>query len=90
MMVGGGPERSALKQLVARLSINVRFTGSVNDEQLREYFATSPIFLTSSHSEGFGSYLLEAMSAGCAAIASDIPVYRELVRDGENGIFITM
>ncbi|MDV3278469.1 MAG: glycosyltransferase family 4 protein [Nitrososphaerales archaeon] len=86
VMVGRGPERTALERLASSLGIKVRFAGSVTDEQLRECYATSPVFLTSSHSEGFGLSLLQAMSAGCAVVASDIGAHRELVRDSENGL----
>ena len=86
VLVGEGSERAALESLAGSLAVKVNFVGAVSDEQLRDYFATSPIFVTSSHSEGFGLSLLQAMSAGCAVIASDIGAHRELIEDGENGL----
>ncbi len=86
VIVGDGPERSTLESLADSLQIPVRFAGNASDEQLHAYFAESPIFVTSSLSEGFGLSLLQAMAAGCAVLASDIPAHRELVHGGVNGL----
>src|SRR5690606_35660123 len=39
----------------------------------------------SSHREGFGLVIVEAMAAGCAIVASRIPGIVDVVRDGETG-----
>lgn len=40
-----------------------------------------------SHVEGFSIALLEKMAAGLPIIVSDIPSFKSVVQDGENGIF---
>ena len=47
------------------------------------------IFFAPSFSEGFDISLLEAMSSGCACLASDIPAHRELIREGVDGWLFT-
>jgi hypothetical protein len=44
------------------------------------------IYLT--RSEGLGSGVLLAMSAGVAVVASDVGGLREIIRDGENGVLV--
>ncbi len=43
----------------------------------------SSAFLSTSHAEGFGLPLVEAMSCGLPVVAPDLPVFREI---GEHGI----
>jgi len=90
VVVGGGPELEPLKALAAQLQIEVRFEGARQD--VLPYLQASDIFVlpsgirrTASY-EGLSVALMEAMSAGLAALVSDCPGNRVLVRDGENGL----
>ena len=86
MVVGDGPERKELAELAKKTGKGVTFTGEVARDELRAILSRSEIFVTSSLSEGFGLSLLEAMSAGCAVIVSNIGAHTELVRHTENGL----
>jgi glycosyltransferase involved in cell wall biosynthesis len=44
------------------------------------------VLVSTSAGEGFGLPVLEAMAAGCPVVATDIPVYREVV--GAAGTFV--
>ncbi|HYW47282.1 MAG TPA: glycosyltransferase family 4 protein [Bryobacteraceae bacterium] len=46
------------------------------------------IFVYVTHSEGLGSGVLLAMSAGAAVVASNVGGLREVVRNGENGLLV--
>jgi len=87
-IAGDGSEKAALVQLAKNLGVAdvVNFLGRVSEASLPEVYSGSAIFLTTSHSEGFGLSLLEAMSSGCACVASDLPTHRALIEDGVSGM----
>lgn len=55
-------------------------------ETLRRLYNESAIFLSPSHSEGWGLPVSEAMQCGCAAVTSDIGGFKDFMMDGETGI----
>ena len=72
-MVGGGEEEERLKQLVSSkgLSDRTEFQGYLNPEETRQAMREANIFvMTSNKLEGWGSVIYEALSSGCAVIAS--------------------
>ena len=87
-IAGDGSEKGALAALAKHLGADdsVQFLGRVREASLPELYGRSAIFLTTSISEGFGLSLLEAMSSGCACVASDLPTHRALIQDGVSGV----
>ena len=64
----------------------VTFLGHVPSRELPRWYATGDIFVSPAlGNESFGIVLVEAMAAGRAVIASDIPGYRSVVNPGHNG-----
>jgi glycosyltransferase involved in cell wall biosynthesis len=59
----------------------VRFTGYVSEGDLAVLYRTAAAFVFVSLYEGFGLTALEAMSTGVPVVASDIPVFREVLAD---------
>jgi glycogen(starch) synthase len=59
----------------------LRALGKLSDGQIVDCLAARPIFVSVSRYEPFGLAALEAASAGCALVLSDIPTFRELWRD---------
>jgi len=64
----------------------IQFLGYRRDTP--ELLAAFDIFALPTLREGFPVAILEAMSSGCAVVASDFPANLELISDGKNG-FIT-
>jgi glycosyltransferase involved in cell wall biosynthesis len=79
---GSGPAAGSLARLVAAsgMADRVRMLGRVTDDDLRRWYRTADAFVTLSREEAFGLTVLEAVAAGTAVIASDIPAYTEQAR----------
>ncbi len=64
----------------------VKFVGRVSDDELPRYYHSCNVFCAPSTGfESFGIVLLEAMAAGKPTVASNIPGYRDLLEDGQEG-----
>jgi glycosyltransferase involved in cell wall biosynthesis len=55
--------------------------GALEEEELARWLAARPVFVSAALYEPFGLAVLEAASAGCPLILSDIPTFRELWHD---------
>ena len=61
--------------------------GAVPHHDLPRYLAASDVFVAAATGqESFGVVLAEAMAAGLPVVATDIAGYREVVRDGVDGL----
>ena len=87
LIVGDGHMRPSLEKRVSELGVEiwVRFAGQRHD--VEEILSGCDLALNTSDSEGFSNSVMEAMRAGLPVIASDIAGNRELVEDGQNGLF---
>ncbi|MGB9182751.1 MAG: glycosyltransferase [Solirubrobacteraceae bacterium] len=67
----------------------IRVLGKVDDERKREELARADVLCAPSlRGESFGMVLTEAFAAGTPVIASDIAGYRDVVRDGLDGVLV--
>ena len=85
-LIGDGPERRNLEQLVSHLHLDgtVEFTGSRLD--IPEQLAGLDVFAFSTTSaEGFGIAMIEALAAGVAVVATDVGSCREVLAGGRAG-----
>lgn len=84
-IVGDGPERSKLSELVCRygLSDRVAFTGELSRKAAYKELARFDVFIVSSESEGFCNAMVEAAAAGKPIIATRIEPLVEVM--GEKG-----
>jgi len=57
-----------------------------NDQEIAQTLRKSDIYIFTSIWEGFGLPPLEAMSCGCAVVASDAKGINEYAKDGENAL----
>jgi glycosyltransferase involved in cell wall biosynthesis len=57
---------------------NIHCLGMLDDEALGRWLSARPVFVCAALHEPFGLAALEAASAGCALVLSDIPAFREL------------
>lgn len=89
-IIGAGEQEQNLRELVksAELEDRVHFLGSMPPSDVAEHMRQADIFLmTSNFYEGWGAVVNEAMSTGCAVLASSaagcVPY---LITDGDNGL----
>lgn len=88
-MVGEGILIDRIISLINKYDLNdiIHLIGQVSNEDVYNMMYEHDIFIfTSNKREGWGAVLNEAMSCGCACIASDlIGATPYLIKDGENG-----
>ncbi len=85
-VVGWYPSTSAghvKHPLVLAHNHEVRFTGLRKD--IEDILSRTDIFVLPSYAEGLSNALMEAMSSGCACIASDVGGNRYLIENGVSG-----
>ncbi|HUB36133.1 MAG TPA: glycosyltransferase family 4 protein, partial [Solirubrobacteraceae bacterium] len=79
----------ASAQEVAHMALehrDVRALGKVSEaEKLAELRSADVLCAPSLHGESFGMVLTEGLAAGTPVLASDIPGYRDVLRDGVDG-----
>src|SRR5947209_15336497 len=67
----------------------VRALGKVDDETKQRELQTADVLCAPSlRGESFGMVLTEAFAAGTPVVASDIAGYRDVVRDGIDGVLV--
>jgi len=93
LLVGGGPQDTALKTQARRLGVvdKVVFTGRVPHQDVPLYYDLVDVLAYPRHSMRLTELVtplkpLEAMAQGRVLVASDVGGHRELIRDGETGI----
>ena len=84
LIAGDGSLRESLRELVARLGLEVRFLGHKQD--VSELYKEAKIFVLSSLNEGLSNVLIESAFYGCARLSSDTAGAKELIKDGFSGI----
>jgi glycosyltransferase involved in cell wall biosynthesis len=72
LVLGTGPDQTALMSLAADLGVEERviFCGHAEHTDIPAYLAASDIFIRPSLSEGMGNSFIEAMAAGIPVIAT--------------------
>lgn len=91
IIVGVGPERDNLEQLVEQLGVeeSVTFAGFIKErDDVYSLLKNVDCLVNPSTVEGFGIALLEAMAAGAVPIVYDLPAYSDFVENGNNAIVV--
>ena len=87
IVVGGGEVKAALKAQAEKLGLadRVTFTGLISDEELREVYLKTDLFVMPGTAELQSLVTLEAMSASTPVVLANAMALPHLVNDGVNG-----
>ena len=91
IIVGDGPYRKNLEQLVKELNLqeNVLFKGHVSENEKKELIATSHALVFPSLFEGFGMVILEAFEYKKPVLVSRVRPQSDIVDHGETGFILS-
>lgn len=95
-IAGSGPLLADLQSESQALGISgsVHFPGNVNRDQLPALYASADVVVVPSVTDQYGNrdglpnVFLEALSSGCAVVASDIPGIRSVVSGGKAAVLV--
>lgn len=89
VVAGDGPLRDATDRLAPALRGRIDVRGRVANAEVANVLHGADVFASpATGQESFGIVLVEAMAAGVPVVATDIPGYREVVRDGIDGLLV--
>src|SRR6478672_1827678 len=84
-----GADRDEVEPLLLDGDEGVTVLGKVSDAEKLQALASADLLVAPSlGGESFGMVLTEAFAAGTPVVASDIPGYRDVVRDGVDGVLV--
>ncbi len=88
LLVGGGGEEERIRCLVAEMGLGKRviFTGFL--ENPVRIYPVLDLYVATSLKEGLPLSLVEAMGAGLAVVATNVPGHRDVVVHGETGLLV--
>jgi len=88
LLVGGGGEENRIRRLVADTGLQDRviFPGFLSNPT--RVYGILDLYVATSLKEGLPLAPLEAMAAGLAIVATDVPGHRDVVVRGETGILV--
>jgi glycosyltransferase involved in cell wall biosynthesis len=82
LLVGDGPERSNLEQMIAAANLRERVSILGRRLDVHEVLDTADLVVLPSYSEGMPNAVLEAMAHGLPVVASDVGGVRSLLGSG--------
>jgi glycosyltransferase involved in cell wall biosynthesis len=91
LIVGDGPERTALQRQATGLGLDAVFTGRVPSSKVRDYHAVLDVFVVPRTPDRVCQLVtplkpVEAMASGLPVVVSSVRALAEIVQDGETGL----
>jgi glycosyltransferase involved in cell wall biosynthesis len=88
-VLGDGSLTGELRQYAQEAHLErVVFWGRVSPAEALKKIAMSAVLISIPQSDATPVSMLEAMAAGSFPVVSDLPVYHDWIRDGENGLIV--
>ena len=87
LVVVGSGRRPSLRHLGRDVAARIEMVGPLEGAAKAGLLAGADALVApNTHGESFGLVLLEAMAAGTAVVASDLPAFRRVLGDGRHGV----
>ena len=91
LIVGEGPQREALTQLVAQLGIGAQVTLAGNQTDVVPWLQCMDVFALPSYAnEGVPQAILQAFACGLPVVTTEAGAIPEVARDGETALIVNM
>lgn len=90
LVIGDGPERGNLHQLVEDLGIKdkVFFLGAKKQNEVYKYLCISDVFVSMNYLSSMSNPVYEAMLCSVPVVALNMGTTKDLITDQENGVLI--
>lgn len=86
LVAGPGESEDVIKGVDPQLRNRISFLGRISDEEKTDFLSSVSLYVApNTGGESFGIILAEAMAAGAAVVASDIPAFAALLGNGKYG-----
>ncbi len=89
VLVGGGGMEEEIRTLVRKRKLDESIRIEGNQLEVAKYYAVAEFFASTSEIEGFGLAHAEALASGVPLVSTKTAGPDEMLREGENGFFIT-
>ena len=90
LIAGPGESKDYIKNIDPQLRNRIKFLGFLTDEMKESFLKSVKIYVApNTGGESFGIILTEALSAGTAVVASDIPAFKAVLENGDAGTLFT-
>jgi glycosyltransferase involved in cell wall biosynthesis len=90
LLVGGGPDEASLRERAQQKHLQSRIIFAGYQPDPRPYLDSMDIFALVSNRESFGLALVEAMFASLPVICTGVGGMRDVVAEGETGLFVSL
>ncbi len=89
-IVGGGPQKDFLKDLVKEkeLESRVNLVGEVPNKALARWYSAADVFCLASSREGWANVIMEALACGCPVVATRVYGAPEILTTPEVGLLV--
>ncbi len=86
LVAGRGPERDSMPR---GGDLSVTYLGEIDDAAKARLLASADVYVAPhTGQESFGIVLIEAMAAGAAVVASDLPAFVDVLEGGRAGVLV--
>ena len=89
-IIGSGPEKEELKELISNNELKVSIVDNLNNEDIKKEMNNYKYYISLSEFEGNPKTILEAMSSGCIVIASNIKNHKEIIEHNMTGFLYNL